>query len=104
MGANDVVALRRRIEFYGDNELQRLLPSRQGIVELTMKDGRELRHHTTDVRGTNENPMTRREVDEKAYALMAPVLGEDRARRLCDTVWALEAVTDIRELRPLLQA
>jgi 2-methylcitrate dehydratase PrpD len=102
MGAADVVALRRRIEFLGDEELQRRLPSRQGIVELTLKDGRELRHHTTDVRGTTENPMTRREVDEKAYALIAPVLGEDRARRVCDTVWTLEDVSDLREVRPLL--
>jgi 2-methylcitrate dehydratase PrpD len=102
MGSADVVALRRRIEFVGDDELQRLLPSRQGIVELTLKDGRALRHHTTDVRGTTENPMTRQEVDEKAYALMTPVLGEDRARRLCDSVWALEDVPDMRELRPLL--
>jgi 2-methylcitrate dehydratase PrpD len=102
MGAADVVALRRRIEFLGDEDLQRLLPSRQGIVEITLKDGRELRHHTADVRGTTENPMTRQEVDEKAYALMTPVLGEDRARRLCDSVWALEDVPDMRELRPLL--
>ena len=50
----------------GDEELTRALPSRQGIVELRLKDGRELRHHTKAVRGTAQNPMTRAEVDEKA--------------------------------------
>ena len=63
------------------------MPSRQGIVEINLRDGRELTHHTKAVRGTTENPMTRREVDEKSYDLLAPVLGKARARKLCDAVW-----------------
>jgi 2-methylcitrate dehydratase PrpD len=99
-----VLALRGRIELFGDEELTRALPSRQGIVELKLKDGRALRHHTKAVRGTAQNPMTRAEVDEKAWHLMAPVLGKARARKLCDTVWALDRLGDARRLRPLLQA
>jgi 2-methylcitrate dehydratase PrpD len=99
-----VLALRSRIELIGDEELTRVLPSRQGIVELRLKDGRTLKHHTKAVRGTAQNPMTRAEVDEKAYHLMAPILGKPRARRLCDTVWALEKVSSMRKLRPLLRA
>ena len=57
-----------------------------------------------DVRGTAENPMTRAEVDEKSYDLMVPVLGKSRARKLCDAVWKLERVRDLRLLRPLLRA
>src|SRR5688572_2419967 len=37
-----VLALRGRIELLGDDELTRLIPSRQGIVELRLKNGREL--------------------------------------------------------------
>jgi hypothetical protein len=48
--------------------------------------------------------MTRAEVDEKCYHLMAPVLGKTRARAACDAVWNIERVTDARKLRPLLQA
>ncbi|HEU0259742.1 MAG TPA: hypothetical protein VFR57_10040, partial [Burkholderiales bacterium] len=66
-------------------------------------DGRSLRHHTVAVRGTAENPMTRAEVDAKSYDLMAPALGKARARKLCETVWNLETVSDVRRLRPLLQ-
>jgi 2-methylcitrate dehydratase PrpD len=99
-----VLALRSRIELIGDEELTRVLPSRQGIVELRLKDGRSLKHHTKAVRGTAQNPMTRAEVDEKAYHLMAPILGKPRARRLCDTVWTLEKVSSMRKLRPLLRA
>ena len=99
-----VLALRSRIELYGDDELTRVLPSRQGIVELKLKDGRELRHHVKAVRGTTNNPMNRAEVDEKGFHLMAPIIGKARARRLCDTVWTLDDVASVRSLRPLLSA
>jgi hypothetical protein len=78
------------------------MPSRQGIVELKLRDGRSLRHHTTAVRGTAENPMKRAEVDAKSYDLIAPVIGKTRARKLCDAVWNLEKVGDIRKLRSML--
>jgi len=99
-----VVELKRRIELFGDDELTRVIPSRQGIVELVLKGGRNLRHHTKAVRGTAQNPMTRAEVDEKAFHLIAPITGRARARKLCDAVWALEKTGDVNRLRPLLQA
>ncbi len=99
-----VLAVRSRVDLQPDEELTRALPSRQGIVEVRLKDGRELRHHTKAVRGTAQNPMTRAEVDEKAYHLLAPILGPKRSRALCDTVWTIERIKDARALRPLLRA
>jgi 2-methylcitrate dehydratase PrpD len=99
-----VLDVRSRIELYGDDALTRAMPSRQGIVELTLNDGRELRHHVKAVRGTSDNPMTRAEVDEKCVHLLAPILGPKRARLLCDTVWTLEDVSDMRALRALLRS
>ena len=99
-----VLAVRSRVELIGDEALTRVLPSRQGIVELKLKDGRALRHHTKAVRGTAGNPMPRPEVDEKAFHLLAPILGCARARKLCDAAWALERVSSMRNLRPLLRA
>jgi len=99
-----VQAVRSRITLIGDEALTRVMPSRQGIVEIKLKDGRTVSHHTKAVRGTAENPMTRAEVDEKAYHLLAPILGKKRARGLCDAVWSLDKVKDMRALRPLLRA
>jgi hypothetical protein len=48
--------------------------------------------------------MTRAQVDEKCYQLMAPILGKARARKLCDAIWNIEKVGDIRALRALLSA
>jgi hypothetical protein len=83
--------------------LQKLLPSRQGIVEIALRDGRVVHHHTKAVRGTADNPMTRAEVDEKCYHLMAPVLGAKKSRALCDVIWNLEKLADARKLSPLLR-
>ena len=99
-----VLDLRRKIELVPDDQLSRAMPSRQGIVEITLRGGRSLRHHTKAVRGTWENPMTRAEVDAKSYDLIAPVTGRARARALCDAIWNIEKVGDVRALRPLLRA
>jgi 2-methylcitrate dehydratase PrpD len=99
-----VLALRSRIELCGDDALSAAMPSRQGIVEVSLRGGRELRHHVRAVSGTAEKPMTRAEVDEKSYDLMTTVIGKTRARKLCDAVWKLEKVRDLRALRPLLRA
>jgi 2-methylcitrate dehydratase PrpD len=96
------IAVRNRIELRGDDELQARLPAREGIVDVETKDGRKLLHHTRAVRGTAENPMTRDEVDEKCFHLIKPILGSRRSRKLCDAIWNLVAVSDFRELRPLL--
>ena len=98
-----VLALRSRIELSGDEALTAAMPSRQGIVEISLRDGRKLSHHTKAVRGAAENPMTRAEVDEKSFDLIAPVIGKARARKLCDAIWRLEKLSDVRGLRPLLR-
>jgi 2-methylcitrate dehydratase PrpD len=102
MRSRRVVAIREKVQLVGDDDLTRAMPSRQGIVELELADARRLRHHTRAVRGTPENPMTRAEVDAKSYDLMLPVLGRGRARKLCDAVWQLDGMDDVRKLRPLL--
>ena len=98
-----VLALRKKVELLGDDALTKAMPSRQGIVEVFLRGERKLRHHMTAVRGTAENPMTRAEVDAKSYDLVAPVLGRDRARKLCDAIWNLDRLKDVRSLRPLLK-
>jgi len=99
-----VLDLRKRITLYGDDALTAALPSRQGILELKLKNGKTLHKHVKAVLGTAQNPMTRAQVDEKCYHLMAPILGASRSRKLCDAVWNIEKIGSITKLRPLLTA
>lgn len=104
MNDKKVLELRKRITLYGDDGLTAAMPSRQGILELKLKDGRMLRKHVKAVLGTAQNPMTRAQVDEKCYHLMVPILGAARSRKLCDAVWNLEKVGNVTKLRNLLTA
>jgi 2-methylcitrate dehydratase PrpD len=94
---------RAKVQLIGDDELERRLPQREAIVEVTLTDGTKLTEHVTAVRGTVENPMPREEVVAKARDLMAPVLGAANTASLIEKVLAFESVKDIRQLRPLLQ-
>jgi 2-methylcitrate dehydratase PrpD len=94
---------RAKVRLVPDEELGRLMPRRQSIVEVTLIDGTSYREHVDSVRGTAANPMTSDEVKAKARDLILPVLGEHSASRLIDQVFALEKVKDIRELRRSLQ-
>jgi 2-methylcitrate dehydratase PrpD len=101
----DANALRQRakVNLVRDEELAKLLPVRVAIVEIELTDGTRLSERVEAVRGTPRNPMSRAEVIEKARNLAAPILGRAKSERLIETVYAIETVTDIRRLRPLLQ-
>jgi 2-methylcitrate dehydratase PrpD len=101
----DPAVLRERanVELIPDESLQKLMPLRVAIVDITLTDGTHLNKRIDAVRGTPENPMTREEVVAKARDLITPVLGAATANNLIQKVLALESVEDVRELRPLLQ-
>jgi 2-methylcitrate dehydratase PrpD len=101
----EATALRERakINLVRDEELAKLLPVRVAIVEIELADGGRLSQRVTAVRGTPRNPMSRDEVIEKARDLILPVIGRDASERLIQSVLAIEEVSNIRDLRPLLQ-
>jgi len=98
-----VLAVRAKVQLVPSEELEKMEPARQAIVEITLNDGAVLTERVNDVRGTVDNPMTREEVAQKARDLIEPVLGKASSTTLIDKIFALENVKDIRELRPLLQ-
>jgi 2-methylcitrate dehydratase PrpD len=94
---------RAKVQLVPDEELERLIPKRVAIVEVTLTDGTHLSERVEAVRGTPENPMTRDEVVAKARDLMMPVLGQATSTNLIERVLGIENLKDMRELRPLLQ-
>lgn len=98
-----VLRQRAKVQLVGDEELQKRLPRREGIVEVTLAGGMRLTEHVENVRGTADNPMSREEIIAKARDLMTPVLGASACTRLIDRIFDLEKVKNVRELRPLLQ-
>jgi 2-methylcitrate dehydratase PrpD len=101
----DAAILRQRakVNLVHDEELAKLLPVRVAIVEIELSDGSRLSERVSAVRGTPRNPMSRAEVIEKARDLTTPILGREKTERLIKTAYAIETVTDVRSLRPLIQ-
>jgi 2-methylcitrate dehydratase PrpD len=98
-----VLKQRAKVQLVGDADLDRLLPKRVGIVEVTLTDGKTLSERVDTVRGTSGNPLTREEMIAKARDLIVPVLGTGKFQQLTDKIFALETVKTITDLRPLLQ-
>jgi 2-methylcitrate dehydratase PrpD len=99
----EVLRQRAKVQLIGDEELEKLIPKRVAIVEITLNDGTILTERVESVRGTPENPMSREEIVAKSRDLMEPVLGAAQTKSLIEKVLGLENVKSIRELRPLLQ-
>jgi len=94
---------RAKVQLVGDEALEKFMPRRAGIVEVTTNDGKTVTERVDDVRGTAENPMSRDEVIAKARDLIVPVLGAQTFDTLVGRVFDLERLRSVRELRPLIQ-
>ncbi len=99
----EVLRQRAKVQLIGDEELEKLIPRRVAIVEVTLNDGTKLSERVEAVRGTPENPMSREDVIAKSRDLMEPVLGAANTKSLVEKILSLENMKSVRELRPLLQ-
>jgi 2-methylcitrate dehydratase PrpD len=98
-----IADLRARIELISNPELTTALPPRQVIMKVRTKAGQEFSHRTHAVKGTPDNPMSRREVVEKSLDLVAPILGKERGEKLIAAIVGIEGIDNVLALRPLLQ-
>ncbi len=92
-----------KVKVIADEAIEKLLPQRVGIVEITFNDGSIETERNDVVRGSPENPMSFEEVAAKALDLMSPVLGPAKSRALIMQVHDLDRIGSIRGLRENLQ-
>lgn len=89
-------ALMARIEVAIDPALDAAFPrQRAARVAFTARDGREEEFLQPTRVGDPEAPLSDRQLDAKYLELAAPVVGEDRARRLLEGLWKLEQSKDL---------
>ena len=97
-----VLALKEKVQLIGDAELERSGHRFQGLVEITLKDGRTVREHVINCRGRPENPMSPEEVEKKAAWLLEPVLGKANSDQVIDAIRQIEFVSNVRDLTKLM--
>lgn len=97
-----ILALKEKVQLIGDAELERSGHRFQGLVEITLKDGRTVREHVINCRGRPENPMSPQEVEKKAAWLLEPVLGKANSDQIIDAIRQIEFVSNVRDLTKLM--
>ena len=93
-----VLALKEKVQLIADTEMEKSGPRFQGLVEVTLRDGRVVGEHVSDCRGRPENPMNPEEVEKKAAWLMEPVLGKNNVDQIIDSVRRIESISSVRDL------
>src|SRR5215467_6828148 len=90
----DVVAMRGKIEARIDESLEK----DQAAATLLTTSGERIETRVAHASGTVANPMSDRAIEDKFMANAAPVIGEERARQVTAAAWALDTLTDVRDM------
>src|SRR5213082_2536302 len=68
------------------------------IVHVTLQDGRELTKRVDYPLGNALNPVSDKQLEGKFNALVVPVLGEARAKKIVDLAWKLDEAENVDPL------
>ncbi|MGE3960497.1 MAG: MmgE/PrpD family protein [Dehalococcoidia bacterium] len=89
-----IAALRAKVT----HEVDPSLPEHEAYVSIELTDGRTLSTHVSHASGSPENPLTDAQLSDKFHALVEPVLGTGRSRRLFEAAWSLDEAPDVTDL------
>ena len=92
-----LVTLRRKVKPVSDASLR----NDEAYATVVAGNIRE-ETHVLHASGTSKNPMSDAAIEEKFLANATPAIGEKRAKRVCEAVYALEEIHDARVLIGLL--
>jgi 2-methylcitrate dehydratase PrpD len=101
---DDILETARRIEVVGDLELDGLGDRyRYAVkVEVFLRDGTSISEKVLQAKGSEANPASEAELEDKFGLLASSVLMESQVDRLYDFVRRLEQVEDVSALRALI--
>src|SRR5262249_36574716 len=92
-----VIAMRRKVEVVCDDAI----PTIAGQVETPTADGKTHRLSTPAARGSAQNPMADREIEEKLRTIAAAWRPDYDVAPLIDAVWGLDGSDDVSQLLAL---
>jgi 2-methylcitrate dehydratase PrpD len=92
----DVLALSKKIKVTTDESLRTDEASASVVV-----GGRRVEAVVEHATGTIANPMSDALLESKFFSNASAILGTERATALRDKIWAIESITDVREITAL---
>lgn len=90
-------ALRERIDLVSDESIG----LQSCVVTLQHRDGRTLSSSVSQARGSLENPLTDKEIEEKFERLTDETISRTQREALVDAIWSLEEQSSVSRLLPL---
>jgi 2-methylcitrate dehydratase len=98
-----VKEIMRKVKVTEDRSLSAMYPEgAPGRVTILTRSGES---HVAEIRypkGHEKNPMTDREIEDKFEKLSAKRLNAEQRQTFIDTIWAVDAVRDVRAMTALL--
>jgi 2-methylcitrate dehydratase PrpD len=92
--ADEVVALRRKVRVSVDDGFRK----DEAHVAIIEAGGARHEAHIDHASGTVDNPMSDAAMEQKFLANAEVAVGKARARKIADTVWGLEKLSDVQGL------
>ena len=91
-----VQALMHRTEVRIDPDLAAAFPGKRAAnIEITLRDGRVLRHHQSTRIGDPDAPLSDTQLGDKFQELTAPVIGDAAAKALLAQLWRIDSAADV---------
>ena len=88
-----------RVSIIADEELENLRPAnRPAIVEISLKNGKEVSGRVDYPKGDSRKPMSDAELIQKFESLASHMLSEEKVNRIQSTVMDLEQITHVGKL------
>lgn len=95
--ATEMVALRRRVTVVADETMGK----QDAVVDVTLSDGRVLRHEVRGNRGTPVSPLSDDELEAKFRELVAGLLPPPVLDRLLQACWHVDELPDVSMIAAL---
>lgn len=98
------IDLAKRVHFVLDEEIDEIYPRKwPSIVEIVLENGKTYKTRVDSPRGTLENPMSWKDVEDKFKALATPAIGTENADLIIHMVEDVENVTNASEILNLMK-
>ena len=95
--------LKKRIRLVKSQELDKE-PKGAAVVEVKTCAGKIFTKRVIHHKGSPQNPMSQREMEEKFFSLSTKVISRHQAQRILDAVLNLENLQNLRELGDLIRS
>jgi len=100
----EVLKFLKNVKVERNTELSDMYPDAvANIVHVELADGRRLTKRVDYPLGHAKNPLKDSQVEDKFFALVEPVLGRGRAKKIIEIVWKLDQTESVDELMRALK-